>query len=174
MTAKTGTYLRKTSIWLLCLLSLAACKPAEEVEPLARERWQKIVELHPVDRTKVVQMMIQAENRLPSQTDRAALILSCQQFETEAYIVWRQYLGAYDLDVTWRAGSSEEITDRWTLSTDSEAIFSPDAVGFIEQVMLYDELLVKSTPFGSEPLTLVFNTTGLAREIDELRQACKW
>ena len=127
-----------------------------------------------MDRTKVVQMMIEAENLLPSQTERAALVLSCQQGETEAYIVWRQYLGAYDLDVTWRTGSTEEFTDRWTLSTDSEAIFSPNAVEFIKQVMLFDDLLVKSTPFGSEPLTLVFNTTGLDREVDELREACKW
>lgn len=153
---------------------LVACEPRQEppAEPVGR--WQKIVEIHPQDRTKVVQMMITAENKLPTQKDIPALVLSCQLGETDAYVIWRQYLGTYDLDVTWRAGSAPEVTETWSLSTDNEAIFAPDAVEFIKQMMLYDVLLIKTTPFNSEPMTLVFNTSNLDQEISELRNACKW
>jgi len=164
-----------TVIGLVAVLGIAtACdsqKP-EDAEPPGR--WQKIVEIHPRDRTRAVQMMITADNPLPSQKDIAALVLSCQKGETDAYIIWRQYLGAYDLDVTWKTGSAPEVSETWSLSTDSEALFAPDPVAFIKQMMIYDSLLVKTTPIGSEPLTLVFNTEGLDQEVADLREACKW
>lgn len=159
---------------VIALLFLTACDAEQPVEPQPAGRWQKIVEIHPQDRTKAVQMMIEAENRLPAQKDVAALVLSCQKGETDAYIIWRQYLGAYDLDVTWKAGTEPEVTEAWSLSTDNEAVFAPEPINFIKQLMLYDVLMVKTTPFNSEPLTLVFDTSGLDQEIDDLRNACKW
>lgn len=156
------------------MLVLTACEPKQAANPEPAGRWQKIVEIHPQDRTKAVQMMIEAENRLPAQKDSAALVLSCQKGETDAYIIWRQYLGTYDLAVTWKAGTAPEVTETWSLSTDNEAVFAPEAIKFIKQMMIYDVLMVKTTPFSSEPLTLVFDTTGLDQEIDDLRKACKW
>ena len=163
------------NVFLLCTLTcLTACKKDEQASTAPEQRWQKIVEMHPVEKTRAVQMMITAENQFPSQTDLPAMVLSCQTGQTEAYIIWRQYLGAYDLDVTWRSGSETEITETWSLSTDSEAIFAPDAINFIKQMMLHDVMLVKAAPFGTAPLTLVFNTDRLAEEISELREACNW
>ena len=159
---------------VLIVLALTACESKQAASPEPAGRWQKIVEIHPQDRTRAVQMMIEAENRLPDQNDSAALVLSCQKGETDAYIIWRQYLGTYDLAVTWKAGTGPEVTETWSLSTDNEAVFAPEAIQFIKQVMIYDVLMVKTTPFNSEPLTLVFDTTGLDQEIDDLRKACKW
>ena len=167
---KTAEMLGMTVLTFL----LVACERGQDAPAEPAGRWQKIVEIHPVERTKVVQMMISAQNKLPTQKDIPSLVLSCQVGETNAYVIWRQYLGAYDLDVTWRAGSAPEVIESWSLSTDSEAIFAPDAVEFIKQVMLYDVLLVKTTPFNSEPMTVVFDTSNLDREITELREACKW
>jgi hypothetical protein len=158
----------------LIVLLLAACDSKQATSPEPAGHWQKIVEIHPQDRTRAVQMMIGAENRLPAQKDSAALVLSCQLGETDAYIIWRQYLGTYDLAVTWKAGTAPEVTETWSLSTDNEAVFAPEAIKFIKQIMIYDVLMVKTTPFNSEPLTLVFDTTGLDQEIDDLRKACKW
>jgi hypothetical protein len=162
------------TITALSLCVLNACDSGQPTPEEPTGRWQKIIEIHPTDRTKAVQMMITADNHLPSQNGQAALVLSCQIGETDAYVIWRQYLGAYDLKVTWRAGSESEVVERWTLSSDSEAIFAPNPIEFIKQLMIYDELLIKTTPFGSEPLTLVFNTEGLDQEVGELRKACKW
>jgi len=153
---------------------LFGCDAEKQTESQPAGRWQKIVEIHPQDRTRVVQMMIEAQNHLPEQNDLAALVLSCQKGETDAYIIWRLYLGTYDLDLTWKAGTAPEVTETWSLSTDNEAVFAPDAIQFIKQLMIYDVLMVKTTPFNSEPLTLVFDTTGLDQEVDDLRKACKW
>lgn len=153
---------------------LIACDDRQEVNTEPVGHWQKIVEIHPQDRTKAVQMMITADNKMQTQKDTAALVLSCQKGETDAYVIWRQYLGTYDPKVTWRAGSAPEVSETWSMSTDNEAIFSPDAIRFIKEMMLYDILLIKTSPFNSEPMTLVFNTSNLDQEITDLRKACKW
>ena len=63
---------------------LIACDDRQEASTEPSGRWQKIVEIHPQDRTKAVQMMITADNKMPAQKDTAALVLSCQKGETDA------------------------------------------------------------------------------------------
>jgi hypothetical protein len=41
-------------------------------------------------------------------------------------------------------------------------------------MMTTDLFLIKTTPFGSDPVTLEFNTAGLKTEVAELREACAW
>ena len=119
-------------------------------------------------------MMITAENQLESQKGRAALVLSCEGGVTDVYVIWRQYLGTYDLDVTWRVGSNPDVTESWSLSTDSEAIFAPEPVQLIKHMMANELFLIKTSPFGSSPVTLHFNTAGLEKEVAPLREACSW
>jgi type VI secretion system protein VasI len=118
--------------------------------------------------------MVGAENRLETQKDRAALVLSCEADTTDVYVIWRQYLGTYDLDVTWRIGSGQDVTETWSLSTDSEAIFAPEPVQLIKRMLASDLFLIKASPFGSSPVTLEFNTAGLATEALVLEEACGW
>jgi len=153
---------------------LPACDQAETTPGGNESRWHQVVSADPADGSKIVHMMIAAENHLPSQKDRAALVLSCEGGVTDVYVIWRQYLGSYDLDVTWRVGSGEEVTELWSLSTDNEAIFAPEPVALIKSMMANEVFLIKTAPFGSGPETLVFNTAGLEAGITPLQEACAW
>ncbi len=153
---------------------LPACDQTETTPGGKESRWHHVDSTDPADGSKTVHMMIAAENRLQSQKNHAALVLSCEGGTTDVYIIWRQYLGSYDLDVTWRVGSAEEVTELWKLSTDSEAIFAPEPVALIKSMMANEVFLIKTAPFGSGPKTLVFNTAGLEAEITPLQEACAW
>jgi len=113
-------------------------------------------------------------NRLASEKAHVILVLTCTQGATNAYVVWRQYLGVYDPEVTWRVGSDPSVSETWVLSTDSEATFAPEPVELIKHMMTNDMFLIQTTPFGSTPVTMVFNTAGLKFEIAELRDTCAW
>lgn len=153
---------------------LSACEKPETASSGIESRWQSVVNKNAADGSKTVHLMVTAENRMQSQKDRAALILSCEGDSKDAYVIWRQYLGTYDLDVTWRVGSGEEVTELWALSTDNEAIFAPNPEELVKSMMADELFLIKTAPFGSGPVTLVFNTQGLEAEIAAQQENCAW
>ena len=164
----------KSAIIVSIALLASACDRAGDTPAEPGPRWQLVVDSDPQDGSKTVHMMIAADNRLESQKDRAALVLSCDSGKTDVYVIWRQYLGTYDPDVTWRAGSDRDVTETWSLSTDNEAIFAPEPVQLIKRMMANELFLIKTSPFGSSPVTLQFNTAGLEKEVAPLREACSW
>ncbi len=161
-------------ILMIFTLLVPACDQAETPQREYKPRWQKIVDTVPQDGTKDIQMLLGAVNRIPSQKDHVILVLTCKQGTTNAYVVWRQYLGVYDPEVTWRVGSDPSVTETWALSTDNEATFAPEPVNLIKHMISNDLFLIKTTPFGSVPVTMEFNTAGLKTEIAELRETCAW
>jgi hypothetical protein len=155
-------------------LFIPACDQAGTPQGEYQPRWQKMVDTNPLDGSKDIQMLMGTVNRLPSQKDQVILVLTCTQGATNAYVVWRRYLGVYDPEVTWRVGSDPSVSETWVLSTDNEATFAPEPVELIKRMMTNDMFLIKTTPFGSAPVTTAFNTAGLKTEIAELRETCAW
>lgn len=158
----------------LFALLVTGCDPAEKAAVEYQLRWQHMVNTDPRGGSKTVQMMIGATGSAVSQTDPVALVLSCTGGITDVYVIWRQYLGVYDPEVTWRVGSGEEVTQTWSLSTDNEATFAPQAVELIKHMMINDRFLIKTSPYASSPVSFEFDTAGLETEIKELREACDW
>ncbi len=169
-----GSIFNRIVIANILALLIPACEPTETPQSEYQPRWQKIVDTDPLDDSKDIQMLIRAVNRAVSQQDNIILVLTCKQGITGAYVVWRQYLGTYDPEVTWRIGSDPSETETWSLSTDNEATFAPEPVTLIKRMMTHELLLIKTAPFGKPPVTLEFNTAGLSTEITELREACAW
>ena len=153
---------------------MLACDQAGNTNSEPRSGWKNRVTTNPVDGTRTVQLLIGAVNRLPSQKDRAVLVLNCESGTTDVYVIWRQYLGVYDVEVSWRVGTDPAITETWSLSTDNEATFAPTPIELIKNMMNNDLFLIKTTPFGSAPVTIEFNTAGLKTEVAELRKSCGW
>jgi len=169
-----NSVISKSAIIISFALLASACDRAADTPAEPRSRWQLVVDSDPGDESKTIHMMVAALNQLESQKGRAALVLSCEGGVTDVYVIWRQYLGTYDLDVTWRVGSDPDVTESWSLSTDNEAIFAPEPAQLIKHMMANEQFLIKTSPFGSSPVTLQFNTGGLEKEIAPLREACSW
>lgn len=165
---------KRISIAVFLGAFIPACDEAVNTPGGSESRWHRVVSSDPADGSRIVHTMVAAESRLESQKDRAALVLSCERGTTDAYVIWRQYLGTYDPDVTWRVGSGPDVTETWSLSTDSEAIFAPDPIQLIKSMLANKTFLIKTSPFGSSPVTMQFNTTGLAAEALVLEEACGW
>ncbi len=169
-----GSILSRSAIVISSILFVPACDEIATPQIEYRPHWQKIVDTNPLDGSKDIQMLIRAVKRTASQRENVILVLTCNQGTTSAYVVWRQYLGTYDPEVTWRVGSDPSVAETWSLSTDNEATFSPRAIALIKQMMTHDLFLIRTAPFGKSSVTLEFNTGGLINEIDELREACDW
>lgn len=160
------------TIAVLSGLLLSSCEQSGTPEQGYKPRWQSIVEIDPVNGSASVQMMVAAVDRSPSEQHPVALVLSCLDRSTDVYVIWRQYMGVYDVDVSWRVDSEETIEETWSLSTDNEATFAPQPLALIKRMMVSEQFQIKAAPFGSSPVTHVFDITGLKREVNPLLKAC--
>lgn len=132
---RVNSVINRIATVVIFSLFVPACDQAGAPDNESKPRWQKVVEIDPLDGAKDIQMLMGGDNRLSSQENKVILVLTCMQGETSAYVVWRQYLGVYDPEVTWRVGSDPSVVETWVLSTDSEATFAPRPVELIKQML---------------------------------------
>jgi len=137
-------------------------------------KWQVSVKTNPLDDTTTVTLVLLADSGTSTWGNRVALVLRCKSNKTEAYINWHDYLGS-EARVIWRIGDEDARTAKWGLSTDSEATFYPyDDIAFIRQLLNADRLVAQVTPYAENPVTAVFDLTGLTSAIRPLQDACGW
>lgn len=108
------------------------------------------------------------------------LVIRCSNNITEAFISTgtraQPELGNYNqATVTIRFDDKKPYTTLTTESTNGEALFIPKAISFAKQASNSESILIKFTPFNSDPAIASFK--GFKDEpeaIDEVRKACGW
>ena len=136
--------------------------------------WKVSIKTNPLDDSRTVTLILLAESGTNRRGDPVGLILRCSSNRTDVYIAWQDYLGS-EADVTWRVGDEDARTARWSLSTTKEATFYPyDEISFIQQLLTTTRFVAQVTPYNENPITAVFDLTGLTNVIGPLQEACGW
>ena len=137
-------------------------------------KWQISAEINPVDDSKTVTLILAADSGRSKWGRPVALVARCMSNKTELYILWNDYLGS-SANVLTRIGSSAAVTKRWGLSTDKQASFHPrDTITFLKEMMDSDRFVAQVTPYNENPVTAVFDTSGLENAVQPLRETCNW
>lgn len=152
-----------------------------EVSEGSTGKWDISRDKNPLDDTERVILRLVAESGTSRWNDRIVFIARCQSTETEAYIVWNDYLGN-DGDyrreyknVTVRVGAEQASTQRWTLSTDSKATFAPDWAGtLLKKMTAANAFIAQTTPYNESPVMAIFDTTGMEEAMRPLMEVCGW
>lgn len=145
-------------------------------------QWNVSTDVNPLDDTKSVYLMLNAETSGARFGETVTLVARCRSNTTEVYVDWNQYLGDDSNDVysdwkrvTVRVGEEEASTERWGISTDNSATFAPDWAGnFLKELLDEERLVLRTIPYGENPVTAVFNVTGLRNVLGELSETCGW
>lgn len=160
---------------LACYDSAAiGATPAISVNQAGAGKWKTNIKTNPIDDSKTVVLTLDADAGVSSFGRPVLLVLRCQSNETELYITWDNYLGQRT-DVLTRVGSSQPVSERWHMSSNSQASFSPRPIPLIKE--LIDDnmrLVAQTTPYNESPVTAIFNTYGIAEAIKPLRETCGW
>ncbi|RJG51538.1 type VI secretion system-associated protein TagO [Motilimonas pumila] len=135
--------------------------------------WDVSVGLNPIDDSKTVTLALKAETGTSRWGDPIFIVARCKSNETNLYISWNDYLGS-EVEVLTRVGESKAAAREWGLSTDKKASFHPKPVNFLKKLLDSDKLVAQVTPYNENPVTAIFNTTGLGNAIKPLRQTCSW
>lgn len=145
----------------------------EKVSISEKGKWIVNVDVNPIDDSKRVVLLLEADTGRSKWGKEVALIVRCLSGDTDFYIGWNDYLGS-EVDVLTRIGDSSAETRRWGLSTDKKASFHPDPIPFLKDLVKSSKLLAQVTPYSESPVTAVFDTAGLKNAIKPLRETCEW
>lgn len=160
------------------LLDQRARRGDEDTEDLLERAvtgpWNVSEDVNPLDDSPVVTLINIASEGRSSMGGEPALILRCRDNTTEVYINWRDYLGS-SARVSHRIGEQDMRTQRWSLSTDSQATFYPGSdIGLIRSLVGADRFVARVTPYNESPVTAVFDLSGLDQHVGKLQSACNW
>lgn len=137
--------------------------------------WLVQSQKNPIDDSQTTFVALEAEQGSSKWGEAVSLVIRCKSNKTEMWISWEDYLGNDRVMVTTRIGNQEAETKPWSLSTDKKSSFyfgSP--ISFIRRMMSANNFVAQTTPYNENPVTAVFNTSGLESSIEPLRANCGW
>jgi len=130
--------------------------------------WQLQSKNNPLDDSKTVVAALQANQGTNSYNEKPVLVARCQSNKITFYINWGEYLGD-NARVTFRIDKNETKTTTWSLSTDSKATFFPrHTIDFLRKLEHSGRFVAQITPYDSNPITAVFNTSGADKIIPKI------
>ena len=143
-------------------------------------RWVVSESVNPVDDSKTVVAVLEATEGLSKYGKPVELYARCQSNLLDVFISWGQYLGddtshrANQKDLTMRIGDEKAFPARWGISTDGTATFatSTSKMHFLKGLEQAHSLVVRITPYGSIPVTAIFDITHTAEALRPVMEAC--
>lgn len=140
--------------------------------------WSSSVDKSAIDDSELVNLWVDAnesiEGNISIELVKPRLVVRCMENKTSLIVLWNRYLGLNSTEVTIRVDSEKAQTSSWLISTANDAVFSQKPISLAKSLFGKKKLLVKITPYGSNPITVTFNLAGLEQEIKPLRSACSW
>jgi type VI secretion system protein VasI len=139
--------------------------------------WNVSVSTNPIDDTTNVQLLLQADSARSILGEPVRIVIRCRSGDTNLFIQWHAYLGDR-ANVLSRVGSEQAQTQTWSISTDLQSTFYPGpesaVIDFVKELIEVDRFVAQVTPYNENPVTAIFDLTGLRNAISPLRETCDW
>lgn len=136
-------------------------------------KWSFQTEINPVDDSKTVFIYLKADSGKGKYGDDILFVARCKSNKTEAYINWESYLGR-ETTVLTRIGDNKANSEKWDISSDNKSSFKKNPIAFLKSMMEASKLVAQTTPYNENPITAIFNISGIENAIKPLREECKW
>lgn len=108
---------------------------------------------------------------------RPTLVIKCKSGNTDVYLDWKTQItpyrvGAKTFPIALQLGTDDKQVMDWELSTDGNALFTPDSVEFVKQMRKNDRLILQLTPPNDLAQTVVHDISGLNSVLGLLVAQC--
>lgn len=136
----------------------------------------------PMDDSKTVTINLYAINEIsgyPSKSFRPVLYIRCKENKTEVFInigvSANPEYGLYNkFTVRIRLDDNKFLKQRWSESTNGEALFAPKAISLARKLNKSKRMLFEFTPYNSNSQLAEFDVQGLEPYLKELSKTCNW
>jgi type VI secretion system protein VasI len=144
-------------------------------------KWTQTQNTSAMDDSKGVSFYLEAENKIAGWLQRKTprLIVRCKEKRTDVYIVTGMAASVErgDLDghsVRVRFDDAPAQRQRWSESTDKEALFAPNAVQMARNIAKAKTVRLEFTPFNASPAIAAFDVSGFQQHLGKVSAACGW
>lgn len=145
--------------------------PAPTAEPLADTgRWEVSSSKDELTGEPKAIARLEAESGA-SLSGPYVLIYRCAEKTLDLYLVWDEYLGSDDPEVTVRLDEGEINTVTGYLSTDSTTTFF-DGSGLADRLRGATRFVARVTPYNEGAVTAVFDVTGAEAAMSQVDEVC--
>jgi hypothetical protein len=128
--------------------------------------WIILDDRDPIDDGREVIVMLEG--------DDARLMVGCTDADTRVFIAWDDYLGLDSpITVTHRLPPQPAQRAGW-FNANGRATAAPNPKALLQEIIGEPELIVRTTPYMSGPVTVTFDLTGAAEAIGKVAEACDW
>ena len=133
-----------------------------------------------MDDSKTVVLRLDAENTISGwlKKNKANLLIRCKENKTEVYIhtgmAANPEHGTDAHTVRIRLDKLRAFTERWSESTNNEALFAKTPISLAKKLAHARTMLFEFTPFNANPATSRFDVRGLDQHLNRVAQACGW
>ncbi len=145
-------------------------------------KWRVRHDTSAVDDSPTVVLLLDAEASIDTWSAghvTPTLVLRCQERTLEAYVITESaadvelgHVGQAHLILRF---DEETAQTHWANeATDHKAVFLPQPVTTLRDILAHDRMLFKFTPFNSSPQEASFDLRGLDSVIEPLETACPW
>ncbi len=164
---------------LACYDELAGRNPGESRLAPTTGKWITLNTISKVNDRPTISIVLPAEDQpndgLPVYA-KPRLILSCENGETDAFVVTRRLLSLSSdgLDVLFGVDDGPSRREIWQVSSDGRRIFQPRPIPWIKQLLTASRLDVKIIIYGTDSLSYRFDLKGVDLAVQPLRKLCGW
>lgn len=147
-----------------------------ELSQSVESKWETDIEVDPLTDKNIYLATLEADSG-PSRFDlKPWLTIRCRDDKTELYIVWVEYLGSRDVSAMYRLDQEPAQTGTWHISTNGRAAFFPRPVPFLKELIATEStsFVVRITPYREAPATAIFDVSGAAEALADIRKGCNW
>lgn len=161
-------------------ISSSYSKPTEPKKPV----WYSYTKQSPIDDSTNVYLSIDANKSISGWLNKnvtPSLHIRCKENKTNVYINLgmrpKTEYGSYGAESAYlrlRYDDEKAYKEKFSLSTDGEAVFFSSYIPSIKKMLKHKSLLIEFTPYNSSPQMTTFDLVGLDEKIGPLREACHW
>lgn len=140
-------------------------------------KWVVTKHVDPISGKMIYRARLKADSGVGRYGDPIVMEARCASDQPDLprlLIDWRTYLGRSPIEAEFRVAQDPPERTTLDLSTDGQATFFAGAISMLRAIEVEDSFAVRLTPYGSSPLTAVFDIRGAKAAFAENRAACGW
>jgi type VI secretion system protein VasI len=134
-------------------------------------KWRIEVTTDPLDDSESTTLQLDADSGKTRFGAPISLTIKCQSNDIDISVNWSSYMGSVP-NVLTRIGNEEPETRIWRVSKDSLSTIHPAAKRFLFSMLNETQLVSRLNPYNSNPVTAIFNISGIDQAVDSVRHLC--